>query len=197
MQQGRQECRPSDGPATLLSPMVATKACFAPPPPTLSRSAPDRIAPAHSIMKSNTFYSVLGGALLALITTVAARAAAPFPAHQDLTYGCAQFLQCIRFVQENLRPLGKVSGYHLGLPIPAGQNYREVGRPLSQSRHCLPAVHTGHGHVAPHALDFRSVLPEELHRLDAVRRRQHGIARVVSNSIDEAAALEWFGELAP
>ena len=29
MQQGRQECRPSDGPATLLSPMVATKACFA------------------------------------------------------------------------------------------------------------------------------------------------------------------------
>jgi hypothetical protein len=41
------------------------------------------------------------------------------------------------------------------------------------------------------------VLPEELHRLDAVRRRQHGIARVVSNSIDEAAALEWFGELAP
>ena len=38
MQQGRQECRPSDGPATLLSPMVATKACFAPPPPTLSRS---------------------------------------------------------------------------------------------------------------------------------------------------------------
>ena len=31
MQQGRQECRPSDGPATLLSPMVATKACFAPP----------------------------------------------------------------------------------------------------------------------------------------------------------------------
>ena len=35
MQQGRQECRPSDGPATLLSPMVATKACFAPPPPTL------------------------------------------------------------------------------------------------------------------------------------------------------------------
>ena len=67
MQQGRQECRPSDGPATLLSPMVATKACFAPPPPTLSRSAPDRIAPAHSIMKSNTFYSVLGGALLALL----------------------------------------------------------------------------------------------------------------------------------
>ncbi len=65
MQQGRQECRPSDGPATLLSPMVATKACFAPPPPTLSRSAPDRIAPANSIMKSNTFYSVLGGALLA------------------------------------------------------------------------------------------------------------------------------------
>ena len=38
MQQGRQECRPSDGPATLLSPMVATKACFAPPPRTLSRS---------------------------------------------------------------------------------------------------------------------------------------------------------------
>ncbi len=30
MQQGRQECRPSDGPATLLSPMVATKPCFAP-----------------------------------------------------------------------------------------------------------------------------------------------------------------------
>ncbi len=29
MLQGRQECRPSDGPATLLSPMVATKACFA------------------------------------------------------------------------------------------------------------------------------------------------------------------------
>ncbi|MEN9635801.1 MAG: hypothetical protein RL077_4205, partial [Verrucomicrobiota bacterium] len=28
-QQGRQECRPSDGPATLLSPIVATKACFA------------------------------------------------------------------------------------------------------------------------------------------------------------------------
>ena len=38
MLQGRQECRPSDGPATLLSPMVATTACFAPPPPTLSRS---------------------------------------------------------------------------------------------------------------------------------------------------------------
>ena len=39
MQQGRQECRPSDGPATLLSPMVATKACFAPPPPTLLRNS--------------------------------------------------------------------------------------------------------------------------------------------------------------
>ena len=38
MQQGRQACRPSDGPATLLSPMVATKACFAPPPPTLPRN---------------------------------------------------------------------------------------------------------------------------------------------------------------
>ena len=39
MQQGRQECRPSDGPATPLSPMVATKACFAPPPPTLLRNS--------------------------------------------------------------------------------------------------------------------------------------------------------------
>ena len=29
MQQGRQECRPSDGPATLLSPMVGMEACFA------------------------------------------------------------------------------------------------------------------------------------------------------------------------
>ena len=38
MHQGRQECRPSDRPATLLSPMVATKACFAPPPPTISRN---------------------------------------------------------------------------------------------------------------------------------------------------------------
>ena len=36
---GRQECRPSDGPATLLSPMVATKACFAPPPPTIPRNS--------------------------------------------------------------------------------------------------------------------------------------------------------------
>ena len=28
MQPGRQECRPSDGPATLLSPMVAMEICF-------------------------------------------------------------------------------------------------------------------------------------------------------------------------
>ena len=39
MQQGRPACRPSDGPATLLSPMVATKACFALPPPTLLRNS--------------------------------------------------------------------------------------------------------------------------------------------------------------
>ena len=30
MQQGRQECRPSDGPATLLSPMVGMEICFFP-----------------------------------------------------------------------------------------------------------------------------------------------------------------------
>ena len=41
MQQGRQECRPSDGPATLLSPMVATKARFAPHHP------PSRAAKKH------------------------------------------------------------------------------------------------------------------------------------------------------
>ena len=35
MQQGRQECRPSDGPATLLSPMVATEICLFPSGPKL------------------------------------------------------------------------------------------------------------------------------------------------------------------
>ena len=35
MLQGRQECRPSDGPATLLSPMVATEICLFPSVPKL------------------------------------------------------------------------------------------------------------------------------------------------------------------
>ncbi len=35
MQQGRQECRPSDGPATLLSPMVGMEICFFPSVPKL------------------------------------------------------------------------------------------------------------------------------------------------------------------
>ena len=35
MQQGRQECRPSDGPATLLSPMVGLESCFFEPRPKL------------------------------------------------------------------------------------------------------------------------------------------------------------------
>ena len=35
MQQGRQECRPSDGPATLLSPMVGMESCFFPSGPKL------------------------------------------------------------------------------------------------------------------------------------------------------------------
>ena len=35
MQQGRQECRPSDGPATLLSPMVGMEICFFPSGPKL------------------------------------------------------------------------------------------------------------------------------------------------------------------
>ena len=35
MQQGRQECRPSDGPATFLSPMVGMEICFFPSGPKL------------------------------------------------------------------------------------------------------------------------------------------------------------------
>ena len=35
MQQGRQECRPSDGPATLLSPIVDMESCFFPSGPKL------------------------------------------------------------------------------------------------------------------------------------------------------------------
>ena len=35
MLQGRQECRPSDGPATLLPPMVGMESCFFPSVPKL------------------------------------------------------------------------------------------------------------------------------------------------------------------
>ena len=35
MLQGRQECRPSDGPATPLSPMVGMESCFFPSGPKL------------------------------------------------------------------------------------------------------------------------------------------------------------------
>jgi len=147
-------------------------------------------------MKSNTFYSVLGGALLALITTVAPRAAVPFPAHQDLFYGRARFIQCLRFLQENLRTLGMIPGHTWASRYPLA---RITGKPGAR---CRRAVNVSQpfmrGMVTAHRTPWISdrCFPEELHRLDAVRRRQRGIARVVSNSIDEAAALEWFGELA-